>query len=139
MPFSAQTWPALSLSLQLAACTTLLLLLLATPLAWWLAQGSSRWRALVGAITTLPLVLPPSVLGFYLLLALGPQGPLGQFTLAMGWGLLSFSFSGLLLGSLLFSPFAWLAGSSLAISSKRPPNSVSWLLQRRARSMTRSS
>jgi molybdate transport system permease protein len=107
MPFSAQTWPALSLSLQLAACTTLLLLLLATPLAWWLAQGSSRWRALVGAITTLPLVLPPSVLGFYLLLALGPQGPLGQFTLAMGWGLLSFSFSGLLLGSLLFSlPFA---------------------------------
>jgi hypothetical protein len=92
---------------QLATCTTLLLLLLATPLAWWLTQAHSRWVAPIGALVTLPLVLPPSVLGFYLLVAMGPQGPLGQFTQAMGWGVLSFTFTGLLIGSMVFSlPFA---------------------------------
>ena len=69
---------AIGLTLLLAASTTVLLLLLATPLAWWLSQTSSRWRAPIGALATLPLVLPPSVLGFYLLVAMGPQGPLGQ-------------------------------------------------------------
>lgn len=102
-----QAWQAIGLTLQLASLTTLLLLLLATPLAWWLAHTRSRLRAPVSALVTLPLVLPPSVLGFYLLVALGPEGPLGRFTQAMGWGVMSFTFSGLLLGSVVFSlPFA---------------------------------
>jgi molybdate transport system permease protein len=107
MAWSADAWPAIRLSLELATLTTLCLLLLATPLAWWLARTPSRWRAPVSAVVTLPLVLPPSVLGFYLLVALGPQGPVGQFTQAMGWGLWSFTFTGLLIGSIVFSlPFA---------------------------------
>jgi len=102
-----QAWQAIALTLRLATLTTLVLLLLATPLAWWLAHTRSRARAPVSALVTLPLVLPPSVLGFYLLVALGPQGPLGQFTQAMGWGVLSFTFTGLLIGSVVFSlPFA---------------------------------
>ncbi len=104
---SAESWQAIGLTLQLASLTTVLLLLLATPLAWWLSQTASRWRAPVSALVTLPLVLPPSVLGFYLLVAMGPQGPLGRLTEAMGWGVLSFTFAGLLVGSVLFSlPFA---------------------------------
>ncbi|ART56847.1 molybdenum ABC transporter permease subunit [Acidovorax carolinensis] len=100
-------WQAIWLTLELATLTTLLLLLLATPLAWWLSQTRSRWRAPISAIVTLPLVLPPSVLGFYLLVLMGPQGPLGQLTLALGWGTLSFTFTGLLIGSIAFSlPFA---------------------------------
>jgi len=107
MPLDPDTLQAIRLTLELATLTTLLLLLLATPLAWWLAQTRSRWRAPIGALVTLPLVLPPSVLGFYLLVALGPNGPLGRLTQALGWGVLSFSFSGLLLGSVIFSlPFA---------------------------------
>jgi len=107
LPLTAQDWQAIGLSLQLASLTTLVLLLLATPLAWWLAHTRSAWRAPVSALVTLPLVLPPTVLGFYLLLAMGPHGPLGRLTLALGWGTLSFSFAGLLLGSVLFSlPFA---------------------------------
>jgi len=104
---SPDTWPAIALTLRLAAWTTLALLVLGAPLAWWLARTPSRWREPVGALVTLPLVLPPSVLGFYLLVALGPQGPLGQLTQALGWGVLSFSFSGLLIGSIVYSlPFA---------------------------------
>ena len=107
-PFlTAETVSALWVTLRLAALTTVLLLLLATPVAWWLSQTTSRWRPVVSALVTLPLVLPPSVLGFYLLMAMGPHGPLGQFTQAMGWGVLSFTFMGLLIGSVLFSlPFA---------------------------------
>lgn len=102
-----QAWQAIALTLQLASLTTLVLLLLATPLAWWLSQTRSLWRGPVAALATLPLVLPPSVLGFYLLVAMGPQGPLGQWTQAMGWGVLSFTFTGLLIGSVVFSlPFA---------------------------------
>lgn len=101
------TLQAIWLTLRLATCTTLLLLVMAIPLAWWLSQTSSRWRAPIGALVTLPLVLPPSVLGFYLLVVMGPQGPLGQWTQALGWGVLSFSFTGLLIGSVIFSlPFA---------------------------------
>lgn len=104
---SADAWQAISLTLQLATLTSVLLLLIATPLAWWLSQTESRWRTLVGAMVMLPLVLPPTVLGFYLLVLLGPQGWVGQFTQALGWGVLSFSFTGLLIGSLVFSmPFA---------------------------------
>ena len=106
-PISPEAWSAIVLTLELAASATVILLLLATPLAWWLSQTASRWRAPVSALATLPLVLPPSVLGFYLLVAMGPQGPLGQLTQALGWGVLSFTFTGLLIGSVVFSlPFA---------------------------------
>lgn len=104
---SPEDWAAIALTLKLASLTTVLLLMLCTPLAWWLARTASRWRAPVAAVVALPLVLPPTVLGFYLLVAMGPASPLGQFTQAMGWGTLSFTFSGLLIGSLLYSlPFA---------------------------------
>jgi len=107
LPFSADDVNAIWLTLQLASLTTVLLLLLATPLAWWLSQTRSRWRTPIGAVVALPLVLPPTVLGFYLLLALGPQGFVGQFTQALGMGTLPFTFGGLLLGSLVYSlPFA---------------------------------
>ena len=106
-PISPEAWAAIVLTLELATSATVILLLLATPLAWWLSQTASRWRAPVSALATLPLVLPPSVLGFYLLVAMGPQGPLGQITQALGWGVLSFTFAGLLIGSVVFSlPFA---------------------------------
>jgi molybdate transport system permease protein len=97
---------AIALSAQLAGITTVLLLLLGTPVAWWLARSRSRLRHVVGAIVTLPLVLPPAVLGFYLLVLMGPQGPVGQLTQAMGLGVLPFTFAGLVVGSMVYSmPF----------------------------------
>jgi molybdate transport system permease protein len=97
---------AIALTLRLAGVTTLLLLLIGTPLAWWLARTRSRLKAAVGAVVALPLVLPPTVLGFYLLVAMGPQGALGQMTQALGIGLLPFSFSGLVVASVIYSmPF----------------------------------
>ena len=106
-PISFEAWQAIGLTLQLATATTFILLLVATPLAWWLSQTQSKWRAAVGALVTLPLVLPPTVLGFYILVVLGPDGWIGMVTQAIGLGLLSFSFSGLLIGSIIFSlPFA---------------------------------
>ncbi len=105
--FSPDDLDAIWLTLKLAGSTTLLLLLLATPLAWWLARTHSRWRAPIGAVAALPLVLPPTVLGFYLLVTLGPHGPGGRLTQALGLGTLPFTFGGLLLGSLIYSlPFA---------------------------------
>ena len=107
MNFSPDDYKAVWLTLQLATATTLLLLLLATPLAWWLARTASRWRAAIGALVTLPLVLPPTVIGFYLLVLLGPNGPIGQVMQRLGLGLLPFTFAGLLVGSLIYSlPFA---------------------------------
>jgi molybdate transport system permease protein len=106
-PLNQEVWDAVCLTLELAASVTVILLALATPLAWWLSQTRSPWRVPVAALATLPLVLPPSVLGFYLLVAMGPHGPLGQLTQALGWGVLSFTFTGLLIGSVIFSlPFA---------------------------------
>lgn len=103
----AAAWSAIWLTLKLASLTTVLLLVLATPLAWWLSQTRSRWRAPLSALVTLPLVLPPTVLGFYLLVLMGPEGALGSLATALGWGTLSFSFGGLLIGSIIFSlPFA---------------------------------
>ncbi len=97
---------AIRLTIELAVMTTLILLVFGTPLAWWIARGRSRWRVPARALVALPLVLPPTVLGFYLLVALGANGPLGKITQALGWGTLAFSFSGLLLGSLIYSlPF----------------------------------
>jgi molybdate transport system permease protein len=107
MPLSSEAAQAIRLTLELATATTLLLLLMATPLAWWLANTRSRWRAPVSALVTLPLVLPPTVLGFYLLVLMGPDGAVGRLTTALGWGTLNFSFTGLLIGSIVFSlPFA---------------------------------
>ena len=98
---------ALWISLRLAATTTLLLLLLCTPLAWWLAMGTSRWRVVVDAVVSLPLVLPPTVLGFYLLILLGPMGGLGRTLHVLGLPAPAFTFSGLVIGSMLYSlPFA---------------------------------
>ena len=103
----ADDMAAVWLTLRLASVTTVLLLLLGTPLAWWLARTRSRWRAAVGAVVALPIVLPPTVLGFYLLVAMGPKGPLGQLTQHIGLGLLPFTFSGLVVASVLYSmPFA---------------------------------
>lgn len=100
------TWSAVALTLELAGLTTLILLVLGTPLAWWLARTRSWWKGPVGALVALPLVLPPSVLGFYLLVALGPAGPVGRLTQALGLGLLPFTFAGLVVGSVLYSmPF----------------------------------
>lgn len=107
MPLSPEALQAIALTLKLATATTLVLLLLATPLAWWLSQTHSRFRGPVGAMVMLPLVLPPTVLGFYLLVLLGPQGWVGQLTQSLGLGVLSFTFTGLLIGSVVFSmPFA---------------------------------
>jgi len=95
------------LTVKLAGVTTLLLLLLATPLAWWLARGRSRWKAPVGALVALPIVLPPTVLGFYLLIALGPHSPLMALLHPFGVRTLAFTFEGLVIGSLIYSlPFA---------------------------------
>ena len=106
MLFSAQDWQAIALTLKLASVTTVLLLVLCTPLAWWLAHTPSRWRAPVGAVVALPLVLPPTVIGFYLLVAMGPEGLVGRLTAALGLGLLPFSFAGLVVGSVIYSlPF----------------------------------
>jgi molybdate transport system permease protein len=97
---------ALGLTLRLASLTTLLLLAAGTPLAWWLAGTRSRWKPWVGAVVALPLVLPPVVLGFYLLLCLGPEGPVGRITTALGLGLLPFTFAGLVVASTVYSlPF----------------------------------
>jgi molybdate transport system permease protein len=105
--FTHEDLQAIWLTLKLATATTALLLALATPLAWWLARTHTRWRGPVSAVVALPLVLPPTVLGFYLLVAFGPQGWGGQLTQALGLGLLPFTFGGLLLGSVLYSlPFA---------------------------------
>ncbi len=107
MALSTEDLNAVWLTLQLSSLTTLLLLLIATPLAWWLAHTRSWLRAPLGAVVALPLVLPPTVLGFYLLVTLGPHGPVGQFTQWLGLGTLPFTFAGLLVGSVIYSlPFA---------------------------------
>ena len=97
---------ALWVTLQLAGITTVILLIVGTPLAWWLARSQFRFKVMVEAIVALPLVLPPTVLGFYLLMTLGPQGPLGSLLQAMGGHSLAFTFTGLVIGSVFYSlPF----------------------------------
>ncbi|MTW20667.1 molybdate ABC transporter permease subunit [Allochromatium palmeri] len=106
MGFSDADLQAIWLTLRLASLVTILLLLIGTPIAWWLARTSSRWKGPVGAVVALPLVLPPTVLGFYLLLAMGPHGPVGQFTQSLGIGLLPFTYWGLVVASVFYSmPF----------------------------------
>ncbi|TAN46543.1 MAG: molybdate ABC transporter permease subunit [Methylococcaceae bacterium] len=97
---------AIWLTVKLASIVTAILLLVGTPIAWWLARTRSPWKGPIGAVVALPLVLPPSVLGFYLLLAMGPDGPLGHLTRALGVGPLPFTFWGLVLASVCYSmPF----------------------------------
>ncbi|XOV82574.1 MAG: molybdate ABC transporter permease subunit [bacterium] len=99
-------WSAVTLTLQLAAVTTAILLVVGTPLAWWLATTRSSARVWVEAVTALPLVLPPTVLGFYLLIVLSPNSPIGAFWLATTGDTLTFNFSGLVIASILYSlPF----------------------------------
>ena len=97
---------AIWLTFKLASVTTLVLLLIGTPIAWWLARTTSRMKGPIGAVVALPLVLPPTVLGFYLLVAMGPNGFIGQFTQSIGLGTLPFTFAGLVVGSVFYSlPF----------------------------------
>ena len=102
----ADIWTPVSLTLGLATINTLILLVVGTPIAWWLARSRSRYRELVGALVAMPLVLPPTVLGFYLLIALGPNGPGGWIAGLWGGRTLAFSFTGLVIGSFFYSlPF----------------------------------
>lgn len=102
----AELWPPIRLTLKLASITTVLLLVIGTPVAWWLARSRARWKEAIAAILAIPLVLPPTVLGFYLLLALGPSGPGGWVASLQGARTLAFTFEGLVLGSVLYSmPF----------------------------------
>jgi len=104
--FTQADWAAVWLTFKLATTTTAILMLVGTPIAWWLARTRSRWKGVVGAVVALPLVLPPTVLGFYLLVAMGPRGPVGSFTSWLGAGTLPFTFAGLVVGSVFYSlPF----------------------------------
>ncbi len=106
MTLFADLWPAIALTLSLAFTTTCVLLVLGTPLAWWLARSGSRWTILVNALVALPLVLPPTVLGFYMLILLGANGPGGWLAGLWGGRTLAFTFPGLVVGSVLYSlPF----------------------------------
>ena len=106
MTLSSADFAAIWLTLKLASLTTLILLIIGTPIALWLSRNRSRLRGPIGAIVALPLVLPPTVLGFYLLVTLGPNGPVGQLTQSLGLGLLPFTFPGLVIASVLYSmPF----------------------------------
>ncbi|KKC41071.1 molybdenum ABC transporter permease [Devosia epidermidihirudinis] len=99
-------WTPVSLTLTLAAINTVILLVIGTPIGWWLARSKSRFREAVGAVVSMPLVLPPTVLGFYLLIALGPNGPGGWIASFWGGRTLAFSFTGLIIGSIFYSlPF----------------------------------
>jgi molybdate transport system permease protein len=104
--FSTDVWAPIELTLELAGVTTLTLLIVATPLAWWLARSRAAWKEAVAAVVSLPMVLPPTVLGFYLLIALGPDAPGGAIASLWGARTLAFTFTGLVIGSIVSSmPF----------------------------------
>ncbi|HWV10815.1 MAG TPA: ABC transporter permease subunit, partial [Pseudomonas sp.] len=106
MPLTQADFAAVLLTLELASLTTLLLLLIGTPIGWWLARTQSRLKQPIGALVALPLVLPPTVIGFYLLVSMGPNGFFGQFTQSLGLGTFTFTFTGLVIGSVFYSlPF----------------------------------
>ena len=101
-----EDWQAIFLTLRLATLETIILLVIATPVAWWLTTTRSKLKPIVGALVALPLVLPPTVIGFYLLIAMGPSGPVGEFTQSLGLGTLPFTFAGLVIASVIYSfPF----------------------------------
>jgi molybdate transport system permease protein len=106
MPDLDELWSPIQLTLELATITAIVLLIIGTPIAWWLARSPARWKEAVGAIVALPLVLPPTVLGFYLLIALGPHGPGGAVASLYGARSLAFTFEGLVIGSVIYTlPF----------------------------------
>lgn len=106
MELTPEDWSAVRLTLELSTLVTVLLLIIGTPIAWWLARTRSRLRGVIGAVVSLPIVLPPTVLGFYLLVLMGPQGAVGRFTEALGLGRLPFTFTGLVVASIIYSlPF----------------------------------
>ena len=106
MALTSADWVAITLTIKLATVVTLLLLVISTPLAWWLAKTRSPLKGVVSAVVALPLVLPPTVLGFYLLMWMGPEGPLGQVLQWFGLHTLAFTFEGLVVASLFYSlPF----------------------------------
>jgi len=106
MPDLADLWSPIRLTLALASVTTVVLILIGTPIAFWLARSKARWKEVVGAVVALPLVLPPTVLGFYLLVVLGPDGPGGWVAGLFGGRSLAFTFEGLVIGSVFYSmPF----------------------------------
>ena len=106
MNFTPSDWAAIRLTLELATLATLLLILFGTPVAWWLAHTKSRFKPIIASLVAMPLVLPPSVIGFYLLVFMGPNGPLGQLMDHFGVGRLPFTFTGLLIASCVYStPF----------------------------------
>jgi molybdate transport system permease protein len=106
MPDFTDLWSPIRLTLALAAITTVVLLVVATPIAYWLARTKARWKEAVAAVVALPIVLPPTVLGFYLLIALGPHGPGGWVAGLFGGRSLAFTFEGLVIGSVFYSmPF----------------------------------
>jgi len=124
-------WQAVLLSIRLATATTLVLLIVGLPLGYWIARSRRRWRPLVEALVALPLVLPPTVLGFYLLLAMGSNGPLGALWAGASGGRLAFSFEGLLLASVVYSlPFAVQPFSVAFAAVDRSLLEVSWTLGR---------
>lgn len=103
---TSEDWQAIFLTLRLATLVTIILLVIATPIAWWLTTTQSKLKPIVGALVALPLVLPPTVIGFYLLIAMGPSGPFGELTQSLGLGTLPFTFSGLVIASVIYSfPF----------------------------------
>lgn len=104
--FSDANLSAILLTTKLASIVTILLLLISTPIAWWLARTRCRAKVAIEALVAMPIVLPPSVIGFYLLVAMGPEGPVGQLTQALGLGTLPFTFTGLVIASIFYSlPF----------------------------------
>jgi molybdate transport system permease protein len=103
---ASQDWQAILLTVRLASLVTVILLVIATPVAWWLTTTQSKLKPVMGAIVALPLVLPPTVIGFYLLIAMGPNGPVGELTQSLGIGTLPFTFTGLVIASVIYSfPF----------------------------------
>ena len=119
---TAEDWQAISLTIRLASLVTVILLIIATPVAWWLTTTQSKLKPIIGAIVALPLVLPPTVIGFYLLIAMGPNGPFGEFTQSLGFGTLPFTFTGLVIASVIYSfPFVVQPiQNSLEALGKRP-------------------
>ena len=107
IPLTSEDYASIWVTVRLASTVTLILLFIAIPLAWWLSQKTTAFRRLIQTLVALPLVLPPTVLGFYLLVAMGPSGPVGWLTDFLGIGLLPFTFAGIVVGSLFYSlPFA---------------------------------
>ena len=119
---TSEDWQAILLTLRLATLVTVILLIIATPVAWWLSTTRSRLKPVIGAIVALPLVLPPTVIGFYLLIAMGPNGPVGELTQNLGLGTLPFTFTGLVIASVIYSfPFVVQPiQNSLEALGKRP-------------------